>query len=175
MVHIFTKKEILTSLNILNNDYQKAYKVASSKNTLLLKIYSKIAVITAAGWIEDGMRSLAEISTIKLKDLNGQKRLKNRVDNIFGCSYKNHFSKALSLAFGAHGLEYIENKIGATDLAILESFMGNLKSWRDDAAHSYSLTIKTNPEMIILEINKILPILKQIESSARKYGDNHFK
>jgi len=171
---IFTKTEILTPLAILDRGYNKASKVPSSRNNQLLKIYSKIAVITAGGWIEDGMKSLVEISAIKLRDNNGQCRLRGDVEFIFGFSYKQHFSKALMFAFGAHGLEYIEDEIGATDLVVLESSLGNLKSWRDHAAHSYSVIISATPTRVIGEMSKIIPILKKIEKSTKKYRDIHF-
>ena len=170
---IFAKTEVLAALSVLDREYKKAYKRPSPRNNRLLKAYSKMAVITAGGWVEDGIKSLMEMSILKLKELDGQKRLKNEADHIWGFRYY-HFSKGMMFAFGAHGLEYVERKIGSTDLAILSSSFGKLKTWRDDAAHSHATTIRSNPTMVIGEMNIIFPILKKIEASTREYSRKHF-
>lgn len=171
---VFAKGEILSVLNILEREYQKTAKLPSLTNNRLLKSYSKMAVIAAGGWVEDGIKSLMQISIERLNDLNGQTRLTNEADNIWGFGYKRHLSKGMMLAFGAHGLEFVERVVGSTNIAILSSSLGNLKAWRDDAAHSYVLTIKCNPAMVIKEIEKIFPILKHIEKCAREYRKLHY-
>lgn len=171
---VFAKGEILSVLNILEREYQKTSKLRSPTNSRLLKSYSKMAIVAAGGWVEDGIKSLMQISTARLKDLNGQTRLINEADNIWGFGYKKHFSKGIMLAFGAHGLEFVETSVGPTNITILNSSLGKLKTWRDGAAHSYVLTIKCNPAMVIKEVERIFPILKQIEMCTREYRKLHY-
>lgn len=171
---IFAKTDILAVLNIINGEYMKALSASSAKNNRLLKTYSKMAVITAGGWVEDGIKSLMEISGTKLRNVDGQKRLEHLSKRISGFSYERHFSRGVMYAFGAHGLEFIEKQLGQNDLIQLGSSLGNLKKWRDDAAHSHAVHIKATPSIIIKEIGLMFPILKNIESSARKYKNKYF-
>ena len=59
-------------------------------------------------------------------------------------------------------------------MAILKSSLGNLKTWRDSAAHSLIIKIDCDPSRIIDEFKKIFPILKKMETVARAYRDTNF-
>lgn len=166
--HIFAKKEILSVLVLLDREYKKASSGATKKDTQLMITYAKMAIIAISGWIEDGIKDLSFLSILKLKELPRQKILISLIEGIHGCSY-NHFSKAIIISFGAHGFEFLEKNIGDSDLAIVKNFLGNLKKWRDDIAHSYVAKIPRDPSGIIKEISSIFPILRSIEQCIRKY------
>ena len=61
--------------------------------------------------------------------------------------------------------EFIESKTGDANIAILDSVLAKLKKWRDLAAHSHANVIQCDPSRIILEFEKIFPILKKIEKN----------
>lgn len=171
---VFAKTEILSSLKVLESEYQKAYVIASPQNTRLMKAYSKISVITLGGWIEDGMKDLTDISTDNISNPDNQNKLSYMLGKINGFNY-HHVSKKIIYTFGVHGLEFIENKVGSADMARLSSSLNNLKAWRNPASHSHVVTIPCDPSRIIIELNRIFPILKNMEKSARLYRDVHFR
>lgn len=171
---IFAKSDISSVLSLLNREYKKVYGVSTPQNVRLMKIYAKMAVIALGGWIEDGMKNLMGISIDELQEVLNQNNLKKMVGSIYGFSYEWHVSKMIVYAFGAHGLEYIESEVGDSDIARLSSSLGNLKTWRDNAAHSHATVLICNPEMVIRELNAIFPILKKMERGARTYRNLHF-
>lgn len=171
---VYAKTEIISVLSILNKEYNHIYNVGTLKSIKLMKAYAKMAVIALGGWLEDGQQELAQLSIIKLRENENQHKLSEMLDNIYGFSYSSHFSKSLILAFGAHGFEYIKSQVGDANIQILSSVLGNLKQWRDSASHSYVTLIPCNPSRVINEMNRIFPILKKIEKSARDYKNQHF-
>lgn len=172
---IFSKTEVLAVLKNINTEYKVLYFQDTPKSARLMKTYSKIAVIELCGWIEDGLKNLAKLSIEKLKVRRVRKDVNNFIEGINGFKYDSHFSKIMMLAFGAHGFEFIESRVGDADIARLRSVLGNLKNWRDDSAHSHIITIPCDPSHIIKEMDIIFPILKKIEINARIYKKKHFK
>lgn len=172
--NIFLKTEILSVLSLIETKYVEIYPIATVKNAKLMKSYAQIAIIAIGGWLEDGLKELTKLSIINLNDLDRQDKITKMVESIYGFSYTGHFSKAIILTYGIHGYEYIETKVGDSDIAILSSSLGLLKSWRDDVAHSHRTAIPCNPTQVIIEFKKIFPILKKIEKYAREYKKDHF-
>lgn len=172
--NVFLKTEIYSVLSLIDAEYKKIYSITTIKNAKLMKSYAQIAIIAVGGWIEDGLEELALLSISKLTVIDNQEHITKLVDKIYGFSYKHHFSQMIILTYGAHGLEYIESKVGDSDIAILTSSLGTLKKWRDDVAHSHRTAIPCNPEQVIKEFNKIFPILKKFEKYAREYKRKHF-
>lgn len=172
--YVYTKTEILPVLLIIEKEYNKIYYITTHRNGELMKSYAKIAIIAIAGWLEDGLKELAQLSIIKLREINNQEKATKSVGQIHSFTYKNHISQAIIISFGVHCLEYIEAQVGDTDIAKLSSSLGKLKIWRDEVAHSHRTAIPCNPTQIIRELNIILPILKKIEKYARVYRKKHF-
>lgn len=170
---IFAKTEITSTLKILEKEYLKLYLVSTPQSTNLMKLYSKMAIVTLGSWIEDGMKELAQISIIQLGEVKTQDKIIKMVSEIYGFNYSSNFSTSIVYSFGPHGLEFIESSIGSKNLAKLSSEFGNLKSWRDAAAHSYSAVINCDPSRAIQVFDDIFPILKKIEKCAREYRDRH--
>jgi len=170
----FAKTEIIVALTLLESEYQKASAQTTSRNAKLLKTYSNMAVIAASGWIEDGIKALMDISISRLHNLDIKDRLNTKKSGIWGHSYDKHLAEGILYAYGAHGLEFIEDEIGVSDLARLKSSLGNLKKLRDGVAHSYASTISCNPAMVVRDMEIIIPILKKVETKARLYKNAHF-
>lgn len=169
---IFAKTEVTKTLELIVRKYLAAYDVHNADNTRLMHLYSGMAVITLSGYLEDGMDGLVDI-TLKSLSVDGRKRLQESRGGIHGASY-GHLSKRIAIAFGSHGLEFIESYVGPSDIAILSSTLGTLKKLRDEAAHSHKGAILRNPSMILSDFIKIHPILRKIEKGARLYRDEHF-
>lgn len=140
-----------------------------------MKAYSKMALMTVTGWIEDGVKDLIEVSEIKLSQARNKAKIKELVNNINGFSYDKHISKALILGYGIHGYEFVNMFVGDSDVQILSSTLGNFKNWRDKLVHSHRAIIPCNPMMMMTEFKKIFPILKKFETGLKKYRDTHFK
>ena len=172
--NVFSKTEILSVLSLIQAEYTKIYSITTVKNTKLMKAYAQMAIIAIGGWLEDGLDELAQLSIAELSSIDRQNHTTNLVKRIYGFDYKDDFSKAIMLTFGAHGLEFIELKVGDSDIAILKSSLETLKVWRNHTAHSQRNTIIFNPAQVINEFNKIFPILKKIDKYARKYKNKHF-
>lgn len=170
----FAKTEILSSLKVIEREYNKIYNITTPQNTQLMKSYAKIAVIALGGWVEDGMKNFTNISTNKIADVKNQQKINEMLDHIYGFSYKAHIFKKIVYTFGVHGLEFIESEIGDTNMSRLSSSLNNLKTWRDLASHSHVKVISWDPSRVISELETIHPILKNIEKNARKYRDIHF-
>ena len=172
---IFAKSEILSVLSVLDREYKKVYTISTPSNIRLMKAYAKMAVIASGGWVEDGLKDLMDVSISRLKSTKNQKKLQDMAESIHGFSYPWHFSKGVIMTFGAQGFEFIELSVGDPDISRLSSTLGNLKTWRDLAAHSHATIIKCDPSRVIMEMNLIFPILKKIETSARAYKKKHFR
>jgi len=172
--YIFLKKEIAADLFLINKEYQKIYFENTPRSTRLLKIYSRMALINLCGWVEDELKKLGNLSVENLKENRSRDLVNNHTAKIYGFDYDKHLSLRLILTFGVHGFEFIESKTGDANIAILDSVLAKLKKWRDLAAHSHANVIQCDPSRIILEFEKIFPILKKIEKSARKYSRKHF-
>lgn len=172
--YAYSKTEILSVLSLIQKEYKKIYNITTPRNGKLMKSYAKIAIIAIGGWLEDGLKELAQLSIIKLQETKNQDKATKFVGQIYGFSYRYHFSQAIMFSFGVHGLEFIELKIGDADIARLSSSLGKLKKWRDEVAHSHRTAIPCNPTQIIQELNIIFPILKKIEQYAREYKRKHF-
>lgn len=171
---VFAKGEILSVLFVLDREYKRAYAVPTASNVRLMKTYAKMAVIAAGGWVEDGLKDLMNVSISKLKSAATQTKIQGLVKDIHGFSYPWHFSRGMIMTFGAHGLEFIEAYVGDADIARLTSALGNIRTWRDDVAHSHAAVITSDPSRVIREVGLIFPILKKIEISARLYRNEHF-
>lgn len=171
---IFAKGEILSVLSVLDREYKKAYGVPTPSNVRLMKTYAKMSVIAAGGWVEDGLRDLMDVSISKLKSTTNQTKIQRMVRDIHGFSYSRHFSRGVIMTFGAQGLEFIELCVGDSDISRLASSLGNIKTWRDDVAHSHAAVITCDPSRVTREVGLIFPILKKIERSARLYRKKHF-
>lgn len=170
MPRIFLKKTILPVLKVLDAEYQKASMLTTPIANDLMFSFARNAVVTVGGWLEDGFDETAELSIIKLKKLNIQTFIHEQIGFIYGFNYKKHVSRAVSMSFGAHGLEYIESKVGASDIAILSATLEKIEKWRNSAAHSMA-TIHVVPKQIISEVNLLYPILRKFVKSAKQYID----
>ena len=171
---VYPKTEIFSVLSLIEKEYKKIYNITTPRNGKLMKSYAQIAIIALGGWIEDGLEELTQLSIVKLREIGNQKKATKFIDQIYGFNYDYHFSKAMMLSFGAHGLEFIESKVGDSDIAILNSSLNKLKKWRDKVAHSHRTVIPCNLTQVIREFNIIFPILKQLEKYAKEYKKKHF-
>lgn len=169
---IFPETEITGVLKLIKHEYDIVYRVHSKRNTRLMKLYSNMAVMSLSGWIEDGMKNMVNLS-LKGLDADGQKRLLGKTGRVYGPSYI-HFTNRLEVAYGSHGLKYIESCVGDTDKDVLTSLLANIKRYRGAAAHSYAITILRDPSGILSDANRIIPILKKYEVAARAYKKQHF-
>lgn len=169
----FAKTEINSTLKLIARLYRSAYAGGSQNDARLLRLYSNMSIVSLSGWLEDGMDSVVDIA-LKGLGREAQERLQKKRDGVHGASYK-HFADRLQVAFGAHGLEFIESQVGPADMEILKGTLGTLKSLRDDVSHSYKVRILRNPDVILSDFVRVYPILKKFEQAARSYRDNHLK
>lgn len=169
----FAKTEVTRSLKLVKKRYLAAYNGEDNDNNRrLLHLYAGMAIITLSGYLEDGMNGVVDISHRGLS-ADSQKNLLEGTKRVNGASY-DHFRKRLVLAFGYHGLDFIESHVGSSNIVILKSKLGNIKKLRDETAHSHSNTIRRSPGEVLSDFEGILPILKKIEEGARLYRDRHF-
>lgn len=159
------KKHILNNINKLDSLY-------NSSPTVEATYYSKLAIIELCGWIELTMDKIVEhfankhLKTQPFKDI-----FKSLKENNHGFDYKRNFRKMLSQTVGLHNTEKIEAKLNHSgQIAILEAVFDNLKTLRNDAAHTYIDATKTYqaPSVTKAQLEQIYPILKDFSKEVKK-------
>ena len=169
----FVETEINSTLKLIESLYRLAYVGEREDDVKLLGLYSKMSVVSLSGWVEDGMKGVADM-VLEGLGATAQARLQKKQNEIHGASYE-HFANRLLLAYGAHGLDFIESRVTDVDMQVLKSTLGTLKNARNDVSHSYKVKILRSPDIILTDFIKIYPILKRFEQAAQFYRDNHIK
>jgi len=108
---IFAKTEISEVLFQLRKEYELVLglrSVTSKKNNMLMKNYSRMSILAVSGWLEDSFDELFNISIDKLEKSEHQNEIHEITNRIHSFSYGGHVARGIMLAFGIHGLEYIE-------------------------------------------------------------------
>ena len=167
---IFPKTEITQLLRLTKQEYDKASILSGRVSGRKMRLYYCAAVIALSGWLEDNMNKVARIPMRGL-DAQRQQRLERKL-KVNGASYE-HFTRRLEVAYGSHGLAYIERTVGDSDIARLQSKLGNLKTMRDDVSHSLSVVIRRPPNDLLGDFVLVHPILKRFEQAARQYAKDH--
>lgn len=161
---MISKTQIDLTLNLLDTQYN-----APNVSSDLAMLYSKLAVIELCGWIEVSMDIITQDYIVRKLQSNVYKNHFEKEimkkNHGFGFLWKENFRKMLFSAIGMYNLELIDSLL-SQDIATLESELQNLNLKRNDAAHThYNPTkIYDAPSVIIGKLNKIHPILSDIES-----------
>lgn len=159
------KKHILSNIKRLDSLY-------NSSPTVEATYYSKLAIIELCGWIELTMDKVVEHFANKhLKTEPFKDSFKSLKENNYGFDYKQNFRKMLSQTVGLHNTEKVETKLHLSgQIAILNATLNNLKTLRNDAAHSYIDATKTYqaPSVTKAQLEQIYPILKNFSKEVKK-------
>jgi hypothetical protein len=139
-------------------------------NTTSLKktnYYSKLAILELCGWIEITMDEIVlTYAKKKLKHVDNKKFVKERVKKNYGFDYNNNLKPLFYIIIGIVHYEKIEKKLERHGkITILKSTLDNLKTSRNNAAHTYSKGTTTTfdaPSLILNEYNKICPIILEL-------------
>lgn len=152
------------------NDINKHYLLTSN---LKLKLYfSKLAILELCGWIEESMDDIViKFANRKLKIVNNIDLVRNKfIKYNHGFHYESNFRPMLIKTIGIINVEKIENRISNAVMHLFKSALGNLKTKRDNEAHSYirgvTRTIQA-PSITIREFNQIFNGLKEIEEKIK--------
>jgi len=165
---MIVKNYILSTIEELDSLYNNS---RSQKKAIF---YSKLALLELCGWIEESMDNIViSYGSRKLKQKSNKDHIKdNIVSWVHGFQYNQHFRPMLMSVIGIKNLEMIEIKLEnkGGQISRLKSFLGNLKSDRNDAAHTFlkGITRTYNaPSRTKGEFLSIYPILKEFDKEIR--------
>lgn len=165
------KKNITKNLKKLD----KLYKASTSLSPEETIFYSKLAVLEYCGWIEYAFDNIARRSVKgKLKTQQFKTIFENRViGNNHGFQYKENFRPMLVSTLGLIEAEKIESLLEKNGyLPILISELDNMKSYRNNAAHTCLEQNTTqqypSPSVISQNFNNLYPIIKYIYSNVSR-------
>ena len=134
--------------------------------------YSKLAIIELCGWIEYSMDYIAEhFANRKLRTQSYRDIFKGYKNTNYGFEYKKNFRKMLYQTVGLSVMEKIETKLERIGglITVLDTELDNLKTLRNDAAHTYIDATKTYqaPSVTRAQLLRIYPILKKIDQEIK--------
>tara|TARA_B110000027_G_C15947809_1_gene224204 strand:+ start:31 stop:528 length:498 start_codon:yes stop_codon:yes gene_type:complete len=158
-------KSTLQELDIL-------YNSASSQKKAIY--FSKLAVIELCGWIEETLDEIIiKHGNRNLKAPENKEYCKIRIVNPnYGFQYNNNIRPMLISLLGLIQIEKLEFELEKTaQITLLKSSLGNLKSTRNEAAHTHlkGITRSYNaPSRTIGDFNRIAIILEKIDIELRK-------
>jgi len=154
------------------DDLEKMYNNSRSQKKSIY--YSKLALMELCGWVEGSMDDIVEkYCNRKLRNESYKTYVRKEIIKPnFGFQYNNNFRPMLMKAIGIVAIEKLEKKLenSGGKITILKSKLGNLKSPRNDAAHTFikgTTSMFDTPSIIKREFNILYPILKEIESEIR--------
>lgn len=166
---MIVKYYILSTIEELDKLYNKA---RSQKKAIY---YSKLALLELCGWIEESMDDIVlSYGNRTLKQKSNKEYIKKQiVPWVHGFQYQQHFRPMLMSVIGIRNLERVETKLeyNGGQVSRLSSFLGNLKSDRNDAAHTFlkGITRTYNaPSRTKGDFLSIYPILKEFDNEIRK-------
>jgi hypothetical protein len=164
---MIVKNYVLSSIDELDRLYN------ASRSQKKAVYYSKLALLELCGWIEESMDDIVlRYCNKKLKLTASKDDIKGIVKNNAGFQYNSNFRPLLMRAIGIINLEKIEAKLEKRGkITRLSSLLGNLKSSRNDAAHTFlkGVTRTYNaPSKIKQDFLSIYAILKEIDNKVRK-------
>lgn len=164
---MIVKNYVLSSIEELERLYN------SSKSQKKAVYYSKLALLELCGWIEESIDdTIIRYCNRKMKLSSNKDAIKEIVRNNSGFQYNSNIRPLLMRAIGIVNIEKIETKLEKTGkITRLSSMLGNLKSSRNDAAHTFlkGVTRTYNaPSRVKQDFLNIYSILKEIDEEVRK-------
>lgn len=153
-------------------ELDKLYNQASSQKKAIY--FSKLAVIELCGWIEETVDDIVlRHCNRKLKNTDNKNYCKEKIiKNNYGFQYSQNIRPMLISLIGLIEVEKLENELEKTaQVTLLKSNLGNLKTSRNEAAHTHlkGITRTYNaPSRTIGDFNRISVILEKIDLELRK-------
>ena len=136
--------------------------------------YSKLALLELCGWVEETMDSVVRSCACrKLRDLENRKLIEqDAIKRTHSFSYQTHFRRMLTNVIGLHGVERVECHIDSTKLDAFKVMLGNLKSRRDEHAHTYLGMTRTldAPSVILQTFEGIYEGLQEVSEALKTKG-----
>ena len=153
-------------------ELDKLYNQASSQKKAIY--FSKLAVIELCGWIEETVDDIVlRHCNRKLKNIDNKNYCKEKIIKTnYGFQYSQNIRPMLISLIGLIEVEKLENELEKTaQVTLLKSNLGNLKTSRNEAAHTHlkGITRTYNaPSRTIGDFNRISAILEKIDLELRK-------
>ncbi|GAA4244807.1 hypothetical protein [Winogradskyella damuponensis] len=153
-------------------ELDKLYNSASSQKKAIY--FSKLAVIELCGWIEETLDDIIiKHGNRNLKSVDNKNYCKNKIVNPnYGFQYNNNIRPMLISLLGLIQVEKLELELEKTaQITLLKSNLGNLKSTRNEAAHTHLkgvTRIYNAPSRTLGDFNRISTILEKIDNELRK-------
>ncbi|KJR42991.1 endoribonuclease [Candidatus Magnetoovum chiemensis] len=127
-----------------------------------------MAIIELGGWIEESMDAI--IRECAKKNLKQQKNIKYLEDNIiepiFGFTYNKHLKRMMINLIGLITYDKLETSLDQNKLSRLKTGLGNLKTVRDELAHTFisgTTPMINAPSVTISQFDDIYEGLTDIE------------
>lgn len=165
---MISKSYIQQTLNELDKLYAES---TSQKKTIY---FSKLALIELCGWVEvtiDDM--LLRCAKRKLKEKSFVENYEGLIDKNYGFQYLTNVRPLLIELLGLVGVEKIEKKLEKkAHITLLKTSLGNIKTSRNEAAHTYikGVTRKFNaPSLTIGDFGRISNALEILDSELKNF------
>jgi len=98
---------------------------------------AKFEIVKSCGWIEEEVDKLMLKYGVRcLKNTEYPEKYQKVVKDVYGFDYEKHFRKMLIQLIGMYGTCRIEEKVGDTRRLQFKSVLGQLKTRRDNLAHT---------------------------------------
>ncbi len=130
---MISRTQILQTLDNLQHMY-------NSKHKLDVSFYSKTAVVEACGWIEEALDDiLFRCVDCSVSDKGRIKHMKDTViKRNYGFDYETNLCNMLRQIIGYVNIQKIEKRLSKSKRFInMRAELGNLKAFRNPAAHTY--------------------------------------
>lgn len=133
-------------------------------------LFSKLAIIELAGWLEDSLDDiLFEYMSRHLIDSDVIRDVREDIiKKNYGFKFQQNIQKIYLAVLGANNWENIIDKINTADFLNFKSITGSLASSRNNAAHSSTIVTRTfnAPSTTLSEFRKLKPAIQTIESEV---------
>ena len=138
--------------------------------------YAKLAVLEVCGWIEEIMDNIVtDCSSRKVAIPSNQTEINAMIRRNYGFEYDRHFRKMLITIVGISKIERVETYLSTTgQLSILQSKLGNLKTFRNSFAHTSTqvgrIPTYNAPSLTKRDFLDVYNALREYEKALRKFG-----
>lgn len=154
------------------NELERLYIAATSQKKAIY--YSKLAIIELCGWIEETVDDIFLMHVNR--NCRNQANKKYFKDSVIARNHSFQYAKIREMLISLVGIietERLENKLEKqSEITLLTSYLANLKTARNEAAHTHlkGMTRTYNaPSRTINDYQNILRVLNKIDNELRSH------
>ena len=155
---------IQSTLTLLDTEYGRASSVD------LMALYSKLAVLEFAGWIEESFDTLCNDYIANcITEADNQRRINAIIKHVYGFTYDTNVYPMMCSVLGINNWENILDAFPAADFNNMTAVLGSYTSIRNQAAHKNSIpgvaTTFNAPSVTIADYNRMKPAMVYLEGA----------